>query len=307
MTATPDNAPRTGACAPWINGDDLKNEPWIRAAIDRQRADGDDALENPLTQEQVDAILAESAASATEALYALTAKRFAGKCGPVTVRPVARPVDQDGRARVTRAWSYGAVGSVSSMFMAIPAVVSSYGREWAPTCVLNNFPIREIVEVKIDGVIIPPDEYELRDYYKLVRIRPTPSFSPTERYGWPTSQLQDLPDDQFGTFSVTYVYGAEPGALGLRAAVKLAEALALPRFGDTSHYPERITSFSRQGVHAQVASIVDVLKTGGTGIYEVDLFIMTVNPRKRRSETLVWSPDLASNQRQPGVRTQEHQ
>lgn len=291
-------APRTSACAPWIDGGLLQKQTWVADAVAvALTAPARPSNQVQQTQESVDIICANAVEMATEVLYRMSGRMFTGECGPVTVRPVARPVDADNRGLVTRGTSYGGLGSSSMMTMGAPPVVGHYGENTPPTIVLNDFPVRTIVQVKIDGVVIPPTEYQLREFQKLVRLRTSASATPTERWGWPTAQVQDLPDTENGTFSVTYTYGSDPGSGGRMACLKLAEALALPQLGDTTRYPTRMTSFTRQGVTAQVASVIDVLKQGGTGIYEVDLWLSAVNPNKGRRQAVIFSPDRGVNRR----------
>jgi hypothetical protein len=179
-----------------------------------------------------------------------------------------------------------------------PGAFNQFGEQYPPIIEITTTPVREIVQVKIDGTVIPPIEYELRDFKQLVRIRPTASYTPTARWGWPTSQIEDLPDTEVGTFSITYMYGADPGEMGRVACLKLAEALLLPQLGDSTHYPERVTNIVRQGVSVQVASVIDVIKMGGSGIYEVDFFILSVNPNRGRRQAVAFSPDRPPNRRQ---------
>jgi hypothetical protein len=290
--------PQLSVCSSWIDASDLQSQPWISQAIQNAQSvdnDGDDVV---LSNDVINAILAQAASGATEILHMLSGQQFPGKCGPVTIRPVARPLNGDNLGAITRQWSYGGVGSNASLGSAMPSVVPHYGAEYAPEIILYDFPIREILEVKIDGVVIPPEEYELREFKKLIRVRPTSSFTPTERWGWPTSQIQDLPDTQEGTFSITYTYGQDPGTMGRLACIELAQAIALPMLGDWKRFPERMTAMTRQGVSAQVASFTDALANGGTGFYNIDLWLAAINPTKARRRGRVWSPDRARGNRQ---------
>ena len=254
------------------------------------------------TTQQIQAICAEAASAATDILYARSGRVFTGVCGPVTVRPVARPAGIDQRAWLGGggAWGLGSAwGAVSWYGLGTGGVVSHFGTSDAPPEVpLGNYPVLDLVQVKIDGVIIPTDEYELRDYRTLVRLRPNASATPTERWGWPTSQVGDLPDTEPGTFSVTYTYGQDPGSGGRLACKKMAELLALPSFGVQSHLPTRVTSIQRQGVSAAVADVEDLLSKGLLGIYEVDSWLETVNPTHASRQSVVWSPDLGRPRRQ---------
>ena len=184
------------------------------------------------------------------------------------------------------------------MARSTPAFSAHYGSLEPPTIELP-YAVTEIVQVKIDGEVIPEDEYELRDFKSLVRIRPTRSTVPVARYGWPTSQIMDLPDTEPGTFSVTYKFGIGPPASGMLAVRKLAEVFALPLLGDTNSYPKRVTSVARQGVTAAITDVMDLLQKGMLGIYECDVFLNSVNPHKLQRQSFVWSPDLG----RPGRRT----
>jgi hypothetical protein len=253
-----------------------------------------------LDDETINMYCSQAAATATTILYQKSGKQFTGACGPVTIRPVFRPVNADTRGWVFAGgggWGYG-WGASAMGNLGMPPVLALYAEERGAVIELYDHPVNDILLVKIDGVVIPEDEYELRDNRWLLRTRPYSDFIPTERWGWPTSQIPDLPDTQQGTFSVTYTYGQDPGEGGRMAAVALAEFLVLPVLGNPSQFSQRTTAVSRQGVTAQIASAVDVMKGGGTGIYLVDLWLNSVNPKQLIRKPRVWSPDIGRNPRQ---------
>lgn len=273
---------RSGACTPWAQASDIEAMPWVQEAVAALTEDGE------LNAGQLTAICAQAATAASDILYQLSGKVYTGVCGPVKVRPEAHRA-QDGRPLVSPSGldGYYAYG---------------WGARWRrgsnpPEVDLGVYPVTAIVAVKIDGVTIPSTEYELRDHRVLIRIRPTASSTPTDRWGWPTSQVQDLPDTQQGTFSIEYTYGQAPPAAGELAAKKLAEMLVLPQLGDDTHYPTRITSMARQGVTAMVTDVMDLVMKGGTGIYEVEIFLNSVNPGRNQRQAAVWSPDLGRPRR----------
>lgn len=282
--------PRSGPCSPWCTADEVSGLPTVSAAITAA------AAKTPSLDTA--ALCAEAATAASEVLYRLSARIYTGECGPKTIRPVSRPADADSRGwgLSPLGWfsSYGLTGGYGAGSV---GVAVHYGQLEPPT-ILLPYPVLAITQVKIDGTVIPAGEYELRDYRELVRIRPTASSQPTARYGWPTSQIQDLPDTEPGTFSVSFTFGAPPPLMGQLAARKLAEYLVLPSLGDSTRYPRRVTSITRQGVSATVADVLDILKTESLGIYEVDAFVYSVNPKKLRRPPAVWSPDLARPRRQ---------
>jgi hypothetical protein len=289
------SVPRSGACSPWVSGPELMALPYVQKRVKALTEAGE------VTLEQVEAMAAQAATAASDELYEWSGRIYPGECGPVTVRPVSRPTDID-----TRAWgaTLSTVGWVASQGFASaygsfnPAVVAHYGSLEPPTIELP-YPVLEIVQVKIDGEVIPEDEYELRDFKTLVRIRTSRDAIPVARYGWPTSQVMDLPDTEPGTFSVTYTFGNPPPAGGVIAAKKLAELLLLPQLGDTTRYPERLTGFVRQGVSVRVTDIVDLVAKGSSGVLEIEWFLNSVNPNRNSRQAAVWSPDMG----RPGRRT----
>lgn len=286
-------APRPGPCTPWCTGSQVQALPWVAAAAQTALA------AETLTQDEINIISGEAAAAASEILYELSGRVFTGECGPVTIRPVSRPTDLDTRGWVGSApigWM-SSWGACAGYGLGIPGVVSHSGCTNPPEIELGNHPVTAIESVYIDGTLIPPDEYELRDHRTLVRIRPTASAVPTELWGWPTCQIPDLPATQPGTFAITYLYGQPPPASGMLAAKKLAEYLVLPQLGDDTRYPQRIAQTSRQGVTVKVTDVIDFVKDGGTGIYEVDLFLQSVNPNRLQRQAMVWSPDLGRPRR----------
>jgi hypothetical protein len=292
-------APRPGACAPWCNGDEVAALPTVRSTI-KDLQEQNDAL----TSEQIQSICAAKAMAASDILYSLSGRIYTGVCGPVTIRPLARPTDGDSRAmggyQYLSGWGY------ASSYGANTGIGSHYLSLNPPEIDLGDYPVTEVVQVLIDGVEIPgpynpatqEGEWELRDYRKLVRIRPTQGFSPTERWGWPTSQIMDLPDTQPGTFSVTYMYGQPPPVGGREAALTFAAVLACGAMGDTTAFPTRMVSMSRQGVSARTVDAQDFLSAGMTGIYEVDAWLRSVNPNKLQRQARVYSPDKGRPRRQ---------
>ncbi len=288
-------APRNGPCAPWVQGPEVAEQPFVKAAAQNATA------KLGMAEQRIAELCAEAAVIASELLYELSGRVYTGDCGPVTVRPLSRPTDID-----TRAWAAGLApngwmsswGSCAYAYgFGSPGVLSHYGCSNPPEIELGAYPVTAIEKVLIDGVEIPADEYELRDHRTLIRLRPTVASIPTERWGWPTCQHNDLPDSEQGTFSVTYRYGQPPPSAGVLAARKLAEYLVLPQLGDTSKYPQRVTNIQRQGVSAMVVDVMDVLKSKSSGIYEVDLFLLSVNPNKASRQAAVWSPDLGRPRR----------
>jgi hypothetical protein len=244
---------------------------------------------------------AQMAAVASEVLYVRSRRQFTGTCGPVTIRPLARPPDSDSRyggrgipAGYLTAGQYGSVWGVGGT-----GAVQYYGTVNPPTIDLGAYPVQEVTEVIINGVVIPPDEYQLQDYRQLVRVRTSASAEPTEMWGWPIFQVLDLPLTEVGTFGVTYTYGVAPPVSGFNAACALGKQLVLNALGEDNCLPQRVTRVSRQGVSVDVTDVQDFLAKGRVGIFEIDLFLDTYNPTGQRMKSLVWSPDLGRPRRMP--------
>jgi hypothetical protein len=93
--------------------------------------------------------------------------------------------------------------------------------------------------------------------------------------------------------TVTYTYGAPPPALGRIAAKALADQYILAMSNDEEcMLPQRVTQISRQGMSWTLLDPQDFLDKGRTGIYQVDLFLTTVNPDGARLRARVFSPDI---------------
>lgn len=160
---------------------------------------------------------------------------------------------------------------------------------------LRGLPVTEVTEVKVDGDVIPSNEYRVDDHAYLVRL-PDPG---GVRRGWPCCQAIDLADSERGTFSVTYKFGQPVPPAGRMAAATLGCELAMacdPEQAPKCRLPKSVTNVTRQGVSISVLNPNDFLEHGRIGIYEIDMFITAYNPGGGRGAT-VWSPDLDSARR----------
>jgi len=265
---------------------------------------GQDVVVRPAVKDMPPEVLESAAAIASEILYALSGRQFNGGGASAVVRPAATP-------RGLRPWGIGFPGMgwysaswgscTSLMALGTPG---QYG--WfdvhvtcpkPPEIELGAYPVNTISEVLIDGVVIPDDEYRLDNNRVLVRTLPTASSTPTQRYGWPVCQRDDLPATQPGTFQVSFTYGRVPPAGGVQAAKVLAQQIALAAVGQTNRLPSRVTTVVRQGITAVALDTQDLVKLGRTGLFEVDLWVKTVNPSALVRRAQAWSPDLGRPRR----------
>jgi hypothetical protein len=228
---------------------------------------------------------------ATDILYTLSGRQFPGACER-TLRPVARPV-----AWTIREWT--------SYLRSVSGDWATWSDTWGacmggmhnscrnpPQIDLGIFPIRAIVQVKINGEVIPADEYRVDNGRLLTRVRPTISSQPTVRWGWPTCQDFTLPDTELNTFSVDVQYGMDPPVSGVAAANALAAELAKAHANKPNRLPARLTSITRQGVSMAVVDPMQFLEKGLTGVYEADIFIKSYNPQQQRRRPRVYSRDV---------------
>lgn len=131
-------------------------------------------------------------------------------------------------------------------------------------------PVGRVDEVRVDGVVVPPTDYQIMDGNLLVYIG--------SGAGWPVTG--DITD-----FSVTYVKGYPPDGLAAYAAGVLAMEYAKACSGRTCRLPSGVVSIVRQGVVMEIDS--GLFPKGTTGIREVDSFIALWNPRGQEPSTIL--------------------
>lgn len=287
----PPDAPtvaQPGPCSAWIEGADVLANGGPIEGID------DD------TAWKLDTV----AYIACDALYNLTARQFPGVCER-TVRPT----------RDTCACGFSPAAGLG-WYWAPSWWAGSYSWFWTNECGdrlgcgststvrLAGYPVRQILEVKVDGDVLPLDDgagnpnYRLDGRRHLVRMDDPESNEPRR---WPVCQNMSLDDDQPGTFSVRYTWGADVPAVGRLAAVQLARDLWAGINGGACKLPSKVTKVTRAGVQMErVVPIADMLWSGSTGLPLVDLFIATYNPNKRKMRSAVWSPDVQGFARKVG-------
>ena len=139
---------------------------------------------------------------------------------------------------------------------------------------LRGQPVREVLSVRnVSGEIVSPDSYFVVDHAMI-------QFS---------KGALIVPAD----IEVSYTYGSTVPPLGKMAARRVAiEFVKLWEGDDDCALPDRVTSISRQGVSYTVLDTQDFIQEMRLGIYEIDLFLKTVNPNKAQKRAKVFSPDM---------------
>lgn len=219
---------------------------------------------------------------ATFILDALTGHQFA-QC-PVTVRPCGTGCHNP-TSYMT--WPAGTPGPWMQPYIAGGLwrnCACSGGCSCLPSCRAElGAPVAEITEVKVDGLALAEDAYQLIGQH-LARVDGGEC--------WPSCQDPAVPDTEPGTFSVTFRPGRAVPVAGQIAAGALAGEFIKACAGAACGLPAQIASLTRQGVDVEFVSPTDMLTDGLTGIREVDLFIGAVNPGRLRRRSSVLSPDI---------------
>lgn len=275
--------PTLGPCSSWISGADVL--ACCKAA---------QGVEPGL----LDAVAIE----ASMALYEISGRQFTGLCA------------RSARPQRTNCGCWGSVSSGLPWYWTSGAwPVGPLGWGWwnesgdrvgcQPMSVvrLSGYPVREIVEVTIDGATLPAVDghgnpnYRLDGWRNLVRMAdPGPPY--VQRY-WPSCQNMDLDPDQPGTFEVSYLCGVEPPQLGRDAAAALACQLwaACPGSGgaDICALPTGATKVTRQGIEIDRGVLTNWFdETKSTGIVALDLFLKAYWSKRSGRRSAVWSPDV---------------
>jgi hypothetical protein len=136
---------------------------------------------------------------------------------------------------------------------------------------LPRRPWRSIVEVVIDGVTLDPGSYRL-DGRNVIR---------TDGSAWPDCQDWNVDPGEVGSWEVTLRVGRPVPAGGPNITGQLACELAKACSGDDDcALPQRVQTVTRQGVTVGFLDPMQFLDEGKTGVYDIDLWIASVNPNR---------------------------
>lgn len=242
-------------------------------------------------------LLEDACTAATELLYALSGRQFTGQCSQ-TVRPCAEGCG---------CWPYGIFPGLSPGAPQFPAGTGGWGAwgwwgngwGWGESgcgcqplsqALLPGYPVTAITEVKIDGDVLDPTEYDLYENRWLVRLADADG----NAQWWPGCQRLDRPDTELNTWSATYSYGVAVPELGHQAATQLARDIYNACSGGECETPSNAVQKTRQGVTIQMAPFVSWGRKEGqwvTGLSLVDMFLAAYNPSGVRRRPTIWSPN----------------
>lgn len=259
--------PQFGPCQPWIDCGDVR-----------------DRCETEETDETLDGI----AAMASQIMFEISGRQFTGNCER-TVRPCENVQNACwglnpyyGWTGWPWAWTWDGV-----TWGWYDSIGCHCGCNALSQVKLPGYPVTQITEVKIDGVVQSPTTYRLDDWQFLTRMRDPAE--PTIPLFWPSCQIMDLDDTESGTWSVSYLSGVAPPLAGKSAAAALACEL-LP--GADCKLPSGAIRIVRQGVTIdRLQPLAEMLMKGATGIVAIDSFIAAYNPSGLRRRPAIWSPN----------------
>lgn len=218
-----------------------------------------------------DDMLLEAIEDASTVVYYLTGKQFAGGC-EATVRPPC-----------------GVGCSCGCNLYQIN---------------LGFWPITELLSVRYEGTTYTgtdlTDNFHVNDWRFIAR-NDGERILPGNQ--WAIAEGSYDTPDHGEVFEVTLRHGIKIPSLIKRATRKLACYWISQQDGlDTPcKLPQRTTSMTRAGITMDIASAVDMLRDGQSGIYEVDLAVMTFNPSKLQSPSFVWSAQSSYRGRRVGT------
>jgi hypothetical protein len=138
---------------------------------------------------------------------------------------------------------------------------------------LRGRPVTKIHAIRNKtGTVLDPSSYYLVDH-STIHVRVGTPWTPCN-------------------VEITYSYGIPVPVAGKMAARKLAIEFARLWGGDEAcELPQRVTSVSRQGVSYTILDNQEFIDELRTGLYEIDLFLKTVNPDNARRKSKVFSVD----------------
>lgn len=144
-------------------------------------------------------------------------------------------------------------------------------------------PVANILQVKVDGVVLPSTAYRMDNYRLLTRI---------DGGVWPFCNNLALDDTKVGTWSVTLTTGEAVSPLGRMALGELATQFTKLLLCNTDcAVPVNVQQIVRQGVTQNMLDPNKVFADGQIGLYFCDLFIQTENPNKLMAPSVVYDLD----------------
>ncbi|URC17643.1 head-to-tail adaptor [Gordonia phage Tardus] len=227
---------------------------------------------------------------ATEILWALSGRVFGTRL--VTVRPSHRPPRRgstyDGTLSPGRHGVYAAsgllIGSTAQVLTQCSCIVDDCRHQTAADLALPG-PVAEVVEIRIDGAVVPDTTYRIRNHRWVRR---------TDGRAWPMRQNLNAADNEVGAFAVTYRQGIDAPEAAQYAAGIMAVEYIKSRRGQKCRLPRGVTEANRNGLQVTIDPRA-YFAEGMTGIEDVDQWLLAVNPhRLSQTSEVLPAHDLAT-------------
>lgn len=240
--------------------------------------------------EDVDpAVIARWQAVATSILWALSGRRW-GPC-PITVRPCRRSCLDSAPISFQAGVGTGPwvpyIGT-DGMWRNASLCGCSSDCGCGELCEVQLVgPVYDVVEVNVDGVVLPNDGTAYRVDAPNLLVR-------TDGECWPDCQDMAAPAGSDGTFTVTYRWGLPLDQAAIAAVSELTCHLLKGCSPGTCgcKVNRNVTKVSRQGFDLEMADPTLLYSEGRTGLPMTDLWLAAVNPYRLTSPSRVYSPDL---------------
>jgi len=145
-----------------------------------------------------------------------------------------------------------------------------------------------IIEVKVDGAVVPSAAYRVDDRRRLVRV---------DGGRWPACQDIARPDTAPGTFSVAYWSGSPPDDGACFALTELSVEWWRGCEDKPCKLGPNVRTATRAGITVDFDQVLQAIQRGGTGLKRVDMWIRSVNPYGLRRPMSVFSVDVSVSRR----------
>lgn len=146
-------------------------------------------------------------------------------------------------------------------------------------------PVHDVVEVLVDGVVLPPEAYRVDSANMLIRL---------DGECWDACQDLQAPPTEPGTAAVTYRVGLPLDAAAIAAVSELTCHLLKGCNGGSCGCGvsrQNVSRVQRQGVTLEMADIGLLYREGRTGLPVTDMWLAAVNPYGQHSPSTVRSVD----------------
>lgn len=143
-------------------------------------------------------------------------------------------------------------------------------------------PRTDVVEVMVDGVVLPPSAYVLVQDRYLRRVSGS----------WPTSNSTTLGDTAVGVWSITYRFGYIPDFVTKQATIELACELLTFYVNGSSNLPAGVVGANIQGAQVTLRERADALAEGANDSVPAIARFLGIYAPEGQNRSGIWSPEL---------------